>query len=154
MNMIERIDSVEATEARIAGMREAAEIIKTFASSAYNQETSQFVLKGAMEILVHAIKLERKGEKQEGQTMIERVARAIREEIVRQYRDNERQTFIAGVNYYEENISPELIARAAIAVMREPTEEMIKIGNDAWPSYVDCDSESVYRAMIDAALKE
>jgi hypothetical protein len=35
----------------------------------------------------------------------------IREEIVRQYRDDERGKCPAGAAYYEENISPWLIAR-------------------------------------------
>ncbi len=38
------------------------------------------------------------------------LAKAIREEIVRQYRDDERRTCPAGAFYYEQEISPYLIA--------------------------------------------
>lgn len=48
---------------------------------------------------------------------VERVARAVREEIVRQYRESESANCPAGVTYYEEYISPHLIATAAIAAM-------------------------------------
>ena len=52
-------------------------------------------------------------------TSIERVARAVREEIVRQYRDDERGRCPAGRAFYEENISPWLIAQRAIAEYEE-----------------------------------
>jgi hypothetical protein len=43
-------------------------------------------------------------------------------------------------------------ARAAIAAMREPTEEMITAGEHAY--LPTCNFEAVYHAMIDAALAE
>lgn len=49
---------------------------------------------------------------------VERVARIIREEIVRQYRDDERGKCPAGRTFYEEQIAPELIAVEAIKAMR------------------------------------
>lgn len=42
----------------------------------------------------------------------ETIAKAIREEIVRQYRDDERRTCPAGAYYYEDQIAPFLIAEA------------------------------------------
>lgn len=45
------------------------------------------------------------------------LAKAIREEIVRQYRDDERRTFPGGSYHYEESQSPWLIARAALAAL-------------------------------------
>lgn len=47
------------------------------------------------------------------------VASAIREEIVRQYREDERGKCPAGAAFYEENVSPLLIAQEAIAVVRQ-----------------------------------
>ena len=81
--------------------------------------------------------------------MIERVARALFQRDVDEdvcdgtWEDNEtlHESFRAD-------------ARAAILAMREPIEAMCDAGNDAWPSYIDCDSASVYRAMIDAALND
>lgn len=40
------------------------------------------------------------------------------------------------------------VAKAAIAVMREPTEEMLDAGD------VEGDAEFIYKRMIDSALKE
>lgn len=42
------------------------------------------------------------------------VAKAIREEIVRQYRDDERGKCPLGVPFYEEDVAPMLIAEAAV----------------------------------------
>lgn len=42
------------------------------------------------------------------------VAKAIREEIVRQYRDQDRQRCPAGVQFWEDEIQPMLLAEAAI----------------------------------------
>lgn len=44
------------------------------------------------------------------------VAKAVREEIVRQYRDDERRKCPAGTPFYEEEVSPLLIAEAALKV--------------------------------------
>jgi len=52
-------------------------------------------------------------------TLEECVATAIREEIVRQHREDERSKCPAGRDYYEEHISPWLIAKEAIAVVRQ-----------------------------------
>lgn len=50
---------------------------------------------------------------------VARVAEAIREEIVRQYREDERRTFPGGSHYYEETQSPWLIVRAALAALSQ-----------------------------------
>ena len=50
---------------------------------------------------------------------IERVTHAVREEIVRQYRENERGKSPVGPAYYEEYVSPWLIAKCAIAAYEE-----------------------------------
>ena len=50
--------------------------------------------------------------------MTDQLPKIIRNEIVRQYRDDERKKCPAGIAYYEEKISPYLIAlkvRAALA---------------------------------------
>ncbi len=81
---------------------------------------------------------------------VEQVALAVREEIVRQYRDDERSKCPAGAHYYEVHIAPDYIARVAIAAMRKPTEAMIKGGNFS-------DTELLvdgYQGMIDAALND
>jgi hypothetical protein len=49
--------------------------------------------------------------------MVELVAKAIREEIVRQYRDDDRSKFPAGLSFWEEQVQPWLIARAAIVAI-------------------------------------
>ncbi len=49
---------------------------------------------------------------------VEAVARAVREEIVRQYRDDDCSNCPAGSAFYEEHVAPTLIARAAIEAMR------------------------------------
>jgi hypothetical protein len=46
--------------------------------------------------------------------LVERVARAIREEIIRQHRDNERGKCPAGAAFYEEHIAPSQIALIAV----------------------------------------
>ncbi len=46
-----------------------------------------------------------------------RVTVAVRDEIIRQYRDNERATCPAGSSFYENEVLPYQIARAAIAAM-------------------------------------
>jgi hypothetical protein len=47
------------------------------------------------------------------------IANAVREEIVRQYRDDERRKCPAGVLYYEEEIMPWLIAKVAAKIADE-----------------------------------
>ncbi len=47
--------------------------------------------------------------------LVDRVARAVREEIVRQFRDNDRGKCPAGSAFYEEHIAPDQIARVAVA---------------------------------------
>jgi hypothetical protein len=49
---------------------------------------------------------------------IERIARAIREEIVRQYRDDDRGKCPAGVLFWEEEIQPILLAEGRHARSR------------------------------------
>ena len=47
------------------------------------------------------------------------IATAVREEIVRQYRDDERRKCTAGVLYYEEEVMPWLIVKVAARVADE-----------------------------------
>ena len=54
-------------------------------------------------------------------TVIEAVTRAVREEILRQYREDERSSCPGGRAYYEEEISPFLIAQRAIATYEQET---------------------------------
>ena len=56
---------------------------------------------------------------------VERVARAVREEIVRQYREDERGKCPSGTQFYEESIGPAKIALAAIEEIRYPTDAML-----------------------------
>lgn len=90
--------------------------------------------------------------------MIERVARAVREEILRQYRDDDRGKCPAGNAFYEDHVAPGLIARAAIGAMREPNGEQLavaKLENDGVTNtnedWDDC-HRRIWQAMIDAAL--
>jgi hypothetical protein len=83
-------------------------------------------------------------------TMVERVAEAI--------------TLAAVGKGNRPNARMRRIARAAIEAMREPTEEMVSAGADAEPTDynggpIPKDARKftalvIYRAMIDAALKE
>jgi hypothetical protein len=95
--------------------------------------------------------------------VIERVARAIRGEIVRQFRDDERGKCPAGAHYYEENIGPYKIASAAIAAMRKPTKPMIEDGASVLAHAAEPFAHhpfeflkeivgEVFEAMIDEAL--
>jgi hypothetical protein len=68
-------------------------------------------------------------------TMVERVAEALREA----YREPETRPYIE-------------MARAAIAAMREPTEEMVLAGNEK-ASYDYGAARESWSAMIDEALK-
>ena len=77
--------------------------------------------------------------------MIERVAKAIND------------TMLQHGDY-----KPDELARAAIAAMREPTEEMVAVGYDnfMWgpcgstsDDLPDANSAEIWQAMIDAALK-
>jgi hypothetical protein len=47
----------------------------------------------------------------------DKLAKAIREEIVRQYRDDDRGKCPAGISFWEEEIQPFLLAHAALAVI-------------------------------------
>lgn len=51
-----------------------------------------------------------------------KIASAVREEIVRQYREDERRKCHAGVLYYEEEIMPWLIAVIAAKTADETRE--------------------------------
>lgn len=99
------------------------------------------------------------------------LARAIREEIVRQYRENERASCPAGAAYYEEHISPELTAGAGLAALdaagyqivpKEPTDLMGAAGLKSYTDKTDPDyiagnpskwMKPAYRAMLAAAPK-
>jgi hypothetical protein len=47
----------------------------------------------------------------------DKLAKVIREEIVRQYRDDDRGKCPAGISFWEEEIQPFLLAHAALAVI-------------------------------------
>jgi hypothetical protein len=81
--------------------------------------------------------------------MLERIAQAVREEIVRQYRDDERYKCPAGTGFYEEYVSPGLIAKAAVEAMREPTNGMIEVWVEDWRAEATND----WQAMITAILE-
>ena len=53
---------------------------------------------------------------------IELVAKAIREEIVRQYRDQDRQRCPAGVPFWENEVQPMLLAEVAMRIIGEQGE--------------------------------
>ncbi|RVL37957.1 hypothetical protein [Sinorhizobium meliloti] len=77
--------------------------------------------------------------------MVEKVARSIR-----------RQSSIQEIGldsdaFWEVDV---WLAEAAIAAMREPTDEMIAAGDMPDCDNPQKDAEGVYRNMIDAALKE
>lgn len=50
------------------------------------------------------------------------VAKAIREEIVRQYRDDDRRKCPAGVPFWEEEVQPMLLAEVALQVIHQQRE--------------------------------
>ncbi len=50
---------------------------------------------------------------------IDRVARALREEIVRQYRDDDRSKCRAGAYFWEEDVQPTLLAECALRALGE-----------------------------------
>jgi hypothetical protein len=50
----------------------------------------------------------------------DRIAGAIREEIVRQYRDDDRRKCPAGSAFWEQHIQPMLLAEAALRALAEP----------------------------------
>lgn len=87
-------------------------------------------------------------------TKIEEASRAVREEIVRQYRDDERRKHQLGTYFYENEISPKYIARAAITAIREPTKEMLMaaVATSGDPDDMN-DFKQAYQAMIDELLK-
>ena len=49
----------------------------------------------------------------------DQIARAIRAEIVRQYRDDDRRKCPAGLAYWEQEIQPHLLAEVVIAEIRK-----------------------------------
>jgi hypothetical protein len=49
---------------------------------------------------------------------MEAVAKAIREEIIRQYRDQDRQRCPAGARFWEEEVQPMLLAEVAAAALQ------------------------------------
>ncbi len=87
--------------------------------------------------------------------MIERVARAILARTLR------RDSYVHDPQVGDRCVCSRCVARAAILAMREPTYEMIAIGKGtpcghSWGSAGEfvMDPETIYEAMIDAALKE
>lgn len=93
--------------------------------------------------------------------MVERVARAI---LKARFFDREPAAYNSLGEFYR-TLDPEHIheardeARAAIEAMREPTKAMTAVHNDmagnelSWDADAEC-AAVVYRAMIDAALKD
>ncbi len=89
--------------------------------------------------------------------MIERVARAMYHraamEVVKDLPNADRE--MDGWTLLLSETSREVwrdSVRAAIAAMREPTEEMKDAGDDLMDDTVEC-SHNVWNAMIDAALR-
>ena len=70
-------------------------------------------------------------------TMVERVAQALQQEM--------------GAAPLDETAASFALARAAIAAMREPTEEMLNAGHEA---RAKATVNGIWHAMIDAALEE
>ena len=70
-------------------------------------------------------------------TMVERVAQSLQQEM--------------GTAAFDEPASSFALARAAIAAMREPTEEMLNAGHEA---RAKATVNGIWHAMIDAALEE
>lgn len=66
--------------------------------------------------------------------MIEQMSSAVREEIVRQYRDD-RGKCPGGAHFYEEHIAPNLVARAVLKAMNEPTHEMMTAAFNDYMGY-------------------
>lgn len=95
-------------------------------------------------------------------------AKAVREEIVRQYRDGDRGKCPAGAAYYEEHIGPSLVADAVLSaieaagmiiVPREPTNGMIMAGiierhETGTPEAWKLATANIYRAMLTAASQD
>jgi hypothetical protein len=79
--------------------------------------------------------------------MVERVARAIFEEMVRQERVPDEQQPTLGENKLT-------LARAAIAAMREPTEAMFDALSNTNVMWEDNNSRGVWTAMCDGALND
>jgi hypothetical protein len=49
--------------------------------------------------------------------LVANIAKAIREEVVRQYREDERRKCPAGAAFYEEHVAPGLVADAALSAI-------------------------------------
>lgn len=84
------------------------------------------------------------------ESMILRVEAAIAEAVI----ETGDREFISKLGLFLAD-HPGLIGRAAIEAMREPTQDMAKVGTDArWQSAVrDANNaREIWRAMIDAAL--
>lgn len=89
---------------------------------------------------------------------IEAAARAIREEIVRQYRDDDRRKCSTGIPFWEEEVQPMLIAEAALTaaeqVRASEREALDKIARQSLIVEMDedqkknADYEGAYDAMI------
>lgn len=75
--------------------------------------------------------------------MVERVARAIAGEAFAESHEGDAESEWQKVKH---------LARAAIEALREPTEEMEWLGDDAHDPHVRNASE-IWQTMIDAALK-
>lgn len=52
-------------------------------------------------------------------TLESKVAKAIRNEILRQHRDNDRAKCAAGVPFWEEEVQPMLLAEIAIRIIQQ-----------------------------------
>lgn len=90
-----------------------------------------------------------------GEMMIERVARAAENAILNPMAHCCSVSIVGDpARFYN------VIARAVLTAMREPTEAMIQAGAEKLPSVVDTMGEAdeaasdAWRAMIDAALEE
>lgn len=89
--------------------------------------------------------------------MMKRVERAIYAELERQADASRDATFKP---YDRDSLrlngtfDPIKVARAAIASMREPTEEMVRVGMAYCPEDAFVCVPELFRAMIDKALEE
>lgn len=90
-------------------------------------------------------------------TMIERVARAIHQSLDEA---QEGGAHISGLGFYygrtciDGYFSLEVVARAAIQAMREPTEGMVSAGYGTDDAVQGHDCAAIWRLMIDAARAE
>ena len=88
--------------------------------------------------------------------MIEKVARAITKQALKDAGVYEKLDHIKKITMVEENWRTSLnMARIAMETMREPTGEMMESGDEATCSCRECECQPhlIYKSMIREALK-